>query len=151
MKKTFEAKQVHGTILCRDLFKVEEPNISIRKSHLEPPINYGQDDDSGVLSGGSMLEGCHSTTGEPQSVNPPHYVWWCWDCLVIVWWADEVPHVFNHIQIGTSAWPIQNFHDFLAQQVFGIRSARRGSIVHEDGWSCSRRRGVAQPECPGVT
>ena len=28
------------------------------------------------LSRGSMFEGCHSTSGESQSVNPPHYGRW---------------------------------------------------------------------------
>ena len=31
-----------------------------------------------------MLEGCHSTYGEPQSINPPHYRRRCWDCLITV-------------------------------------------------------------------
>ena len=38
-----------------------------------------------VLSGGLLLRGCPSTSGEPQSVNSPHYGWWCWHCLIIVW------------------------------------------------------------------
>ena len=32
---------------------------------------------------------------------------------------------------------MQNFHSFSAQQVLGIRSVRRGSIVQENGWPCS--------------
>ena len=38
-------------------FKVEELNVSL----LGQPIDYKHDDDSYVLSGGLMLEGCHST------------------------------------------------------------------------------------------
>ena len=34
-----------------------------------------------------MFEGCPSITGEPQSVNPPHYGRWWLDCLIIIWWS----------------------------------------------------------------
>ena len=83
----FQTKQVHGSIQCRDLIKFEEWKVSIRLSLLGQPIDYEHDDDSCVLSGGLMLDGCHSTSGEPQSANPPHYGRWCWDCLIIVWWS----------------------------------------------------------------
>ena len=72
----FQTKQVHGSIQCRDLFKSEEWKVSIRWSLLR----HG--DDSWL-----MLNGCHSTSSEPQSANPPHYWRWCWDCLIIVWWS----------------------------------------------------------------
>ena len=38
-------------------------------------------------SSGLTLEGCHSTSSEPQSVIPHHYGRWCLHCLIIVWWS----------------------------------------------------------------
>ena len=37
------------------------------------PMNYEDGDGSYVLSGGSMLYGCHPKSGESQSINPTHY------------------------------------------------------------------------------
>ena len=62
-------------------FKVEERNVSIRWSLLGQPVDYENGEDSYALSGGLMLEGCHSISGEPQNVNPPHYGRWFWHCL----------------------------------------------------------------------
>ena len=42
--------------------------------------------------------------------------------LIIVWWSI---HDFDHIQIRTSAWPIQTSHGFSPQQVLGILGVRR--------------------------
>ena len=73
--------------LMQKSFKVEEWNVSIRWSFLGQPIDCEHGDGSYVLSGGLMLGGCPSTSGERQSVNPPHYGWWGWHCLIIVWWS----------------------------------------------------------------
>ena len=56
----FQTKQVHGSIWMQRSFKVEEWNVSIRWSLLGHPIDNEHGDDSYVLSGGLMLEECHS-------------------------------------------------------------------------------------------
>ena len=61
-------------------------NINIRLILLEQPINYEHDEDTCAFSR-SMPEGCHSTSREPQIVNPLYYGWWCWDYLMFGWWS----------------------------------------------------------------
>ena len=87
MRSQVSDQASHGSIQCRDIFKFEESKVSILLRLLGQPIDYEHDIDSCVLSGGLMLDGCHSTSSEPQSANPPHYGRWCWYCLIIVWWS----------------------------------------------------------------
>ena len=68
-------------------FNVEELNVSFRWTLVGQPKDYKHGDDSYVLSSGLMLDGCHSTSGEPQSANPPHHGRWCWDRLIIARWC----------------------------------------------------------------
>ena len=106
----FQTRQAHGSIQLRRSFKVEEWNVSIRWSLLGQPIDYEHGDDSYVLSGGLMLEGCHSTSGEPHSINPHGTI--TDGGVGIVWLSfDEALQVFDHIEVRTSVSPIQNLHD----------------------------------------
>ena len=117
-------------------FKFEEWNVCIRWSLGKQPIDYEYGDDSFILSGGLMLEGSHS-----HPVNLKAYIrHFTDDSIGIVRLSfDEALQVFDHIQIRTSAWPIQNSHGFSAQQVLGIRIVRRAWLHRAWTWLVLQR------------
>ena len=117
-------------------FQVEEWHVSIRWSLLRHPIDYEHGDDIYVLSGGLMLEGCES---HPVNLNAEiRHI--SDDSVGIVWLSfDEALQVFDHIQIITSAWPIQNSHGFSPQHALGIRSPRRAWLHRAWTWLVLQR------------
>ena len=114
-------------------FKVEEWNVSIRIRLIGQPIAYEHGDDSYVLIGGLMLEGCPSTSGQHQSVNPPHNGWWCWDCLMQLYKFSI--RLKSEFLLGHA---IQDFHGARRSRllVFAVCDVH-SPIVHEHGLSCS--------------
>ena len=109
--------------LMQRSFNGEEWNANIRINLIGQPIDYEHGDDSYVLSGGLMLEGCHSTSGEPESVIR-HITD---DGVGIVWLPfDAALQVFDQIQIRISAWPCHpRLPRCSPQQFLGILSVRR--------------------------
>ena len=89
-----------------------------------------------VLSGGLMLEGCHS-----HPVNLKAYIRHITDDSIGVVWLsfNEALQVFDYIQIRTSAWPIQNSHGFSPRQVLSIRSVRRAWLHRAWTWLVLQR------------
>ena len=118
-------------------FEVEEWKISFRWSHLGQLINHKHGDHSYVSSGGLMLDGCHSTSGEPQSANPPHNGWWCWDRLIIVWWStiNLRPDSNQTFWLANPKTSTASRHS--RSLIFAVCGVH-GSIVHEHRWSGSR-------------
>ena len=123
-------------IACEAAFKVEELNVSIRWSLLGQPTDYEHGDDSYVLSGGLMIEGCHSTSGEPQIVNPPHYERECWYCLISVWWS-------------TTSFRSHSNQNFCLANPKLPRLLAATSCMNMAGPAVGCCEGVAHPECLG--
>ena len=128
----------------RRSFEVEEWNISIRWSLRRQPIDYEHGYDSYVLSGRLMLEVCHSTSGEPQSVNPYHYRRFCWHCLIIIWWSTTSFRSYwnqnfclANPKLLAAAGP---WHSYCA-------ACMSPSWMTMAGPSAGSCQGVAQPKC----
>ena len=96
-----------------------------------------------------MLEGWHSTSGEPQSVNPlQHYGWWCWDCFIIAWWSTarlQSDSNQNFCLANPKFLPLLS----AAGPWYSQCAAVAPSCMTMAGNAAGGCRGVAQPECRG--
>ena len=73
---------------------------------------------------------------KPQSVKSPHYGWWCWHCLIIVWWSTASFSIRfkSELLLGQSKTCTASHRS--RSFVFAVCDVH-GSIVHEYDWSCS--------------
>ena len=115
----------------------EERNVSIRRSLLGHPIDYELDDDSYVSSGGLMLEGCHSTSGEPQTKRKSPTL----RTIVLALFEyrlmkhNKFSITFkSELLLGQSK--ISTVSRRSRSSVFAVCGVH-GSIVHEHGLSCN--------------